>query len=159
MLANLAKSKSSSFSHCQCVFVSTAPIEVASLEPVKLSKRPIWGGDMPVFVHCAHWGIMRAAGPPKGQAFQHYQVTDNQDCGEGQCSVSQLETHTFGITLDVSIADDLGITKSWTSGETHNCEGDNDDTICVWVKVAYSIFDTKLHSEHCSNDGGEGWTG
>lgn len=51
---------------------------------------------------------MVAVGPPKGSAFQHYQVTDNLDCTKGECSISKLESHTFGRSLSMSITKVLG---------------------------------------------------
>ncbi|KAL8882935.1 MAG: hypothetical protein Q9198_000134 [Flavoplaca austrocitrina] len=140
---------------------STFLVEEAEHGSTSLSRRQYWGFTVHAPTHCRQGDNMVAVGPPKGSAFQHYQVTDNLDCTEGTCSVSKLEAHTFGLSLGVSIAKvlgaDFGLTESWTSGETYTCQGDNIDKLCVWVKVAYTVFDTELDNPAaCSNSGEKG---
>ena len=101
-----------------------------------------------VSANCPHLTI---AGPSKGPAHHHWQVTDNMSCGGANgCGTSKLQSHTFGVDSSISITKIIGltagITESWTSGETYTCDGVKGDTVCVWVDVAYSIFDMKTAS-------------
>ena len=76
-------------------------------------------------------------------------------CGSASgCGTSKLKSHTFGIDAGVTISNVIGlgagVSESWTSGETYTCDGIKDDTVCVWVNVAYTVFDMKT-ADGCSD--------
>ena len=83
----------------------------------------------------------------KGQAYQHTQVTDTIVCGSATCSASQLEEHTFGVEIGAGIdADSVGglsasVVNEWTSGTEYQCQGAPGQTVCTWVKTAYTVFE------------------
>lgn len=99
---------------------------------------------------------------PNGMAYQHFQVTENIHCGKAGCSVSKLNEHTFGVEASISIEGGYkeaggslgaGVVDEWTSGQQYQCNGDGDDTICVWVKVAYEKFEVAAHGATCDSGG------
>ncbi|KAI4093069.1 MAG: hypothetical protein L6R37_007446 [Teloschistes peruensis] len=104
-----------------------------------------------------------ADGPPKGKAFHHMQVTDNNACGSESCSTSKIKEHTFGIEagiegFDVKAVDvpiSFGVTEEWTNGEQYTCNADN-GTVCVWLNVAYTTFNAKGEGNYCKEDSNPG---
>ena len=83
----------------------------------------------------------------KGQAYQHRQVTDSLQCNEDTCSADKLEEHTFGIDASIDVSDEeigglsAGVVNEWTSGDEYDCQGVPGQTVCVWVKTAYTVYE------------------
>ncbi|KAL9128726.1 MAG: hypothetical protein Q9217_002659 [Psora testacea] len=117
------------------------PVEEVNPATNQLAERQYVWND--VAANCPY---SRIVGGPKGQAYHHYQVTDNIGCSQVECSAGKLKEHTFGIEAGAGIAGSIvglsaGIIEEWTSGEQYTCTGGPGDTICVWVKTAYTKYD------------------
>lgn len=114
-----------------------------------ISKDVFRATERSELLDCAHNTI---DGGPQGQAYHHWQVTDNLSCGgAATCGTSELESHTFEIDSSVNIgAISVGVSESWTSGESYACNGITAETVCVWVNVAYTIYNVKTHDDDCN---------
>ena len=96
------------------------------------------------------------------EATKHVQVTGTIDCGDGECAVSQVEEHTFGIEASASInlanVAEIGggVTEEWTTGNQYQCNGDDgDNAVCVWVRSKYRQYKVGVpdDAEKCHNKG------
>lgn len=130
------------------------PVGEAAGPAISLPKRQHTIGLNMANFNCPYSTIK---GDAKGQAYQHTQVTENIDCGSGDCAVSKLKQHTFGVSVGAEITSPIwglgaSVSEEWTSGETYECGGDEDDGfVCVWLKTAYTIYDVGT-SDGCYND-------
>ena len=129
----------------------TLAIPVEPMTPIAaVEKRQYFFPD--VAANCPY---SRITGGPKGSAFEHWQVTDNISCGGATCSAAKLKEHTFGISAEGTLAGNIaglgiGVTNEWTSGEQYTCQEEDSETVCVWVKMAYTIYDLAT-ADGCQN--------
>ncbi|KAL8738014.1 MAG: hypothetical protein Q9181_001153 [Wetmoreana brouardii] len=134
------------------------PVAEKSTTPVQIAERQFGGAG--ITVDCPHDKIVSGA---KGSAFFHSQVTDNFECGENECSVSKISEHTFGYSVNggasftwtngAGVNAGFSVVEEWTSGGQFQCNGDLGETVCVWLKVAYTLFDADTSSYACNNNG------
>ena len=100
---------------------------------------------------------------PKGQAYEHWQVTQPNYCDKESCLTGKSVSHTFGVSVGInaqlssSIVGGVGIsgqiTWEWTSGEDYQCYGSGDEPVCTWVKMAYTKYDVSVNEKaSCNND-------
>ena len=100
-------------------------------------------------------------GKPIKDAMQFVQISENNDCGEGECSVTVSESHTFGIegSAEISVANfgsiGGGITEEWTTGEEKQCVGEDTTAVCIWSRSKYRKFKAKVPNsegvKNCNN--------
>ena len=84
-------------------------------------------------------------------------MSKNLGCTNGQCAVSEIEEHTFGVEASVGISKsvfsaDIGITSEWTNGNAYECSGEENEVICVWAKAPYAVYDVKAGLTPCAGD-------
>ena len=95
----------------------------------------------------------------KKQVYKHTQVTENTVCAQDDCVSGKSTSHSFGIEASVGVdlisgvTGSAGITEEWTSGEDHQCYAGPGETVCVWLKTAYSVYDVSIaEGRACTND-------
>ncbi|KAL8693986.1 MAG: hypothetical protein Q9218_001285 [Villophora microphyllina] len=132
------------------------PIEEVSANTTELAARQFGGGGLAI--NCPHDKLL---GPSKRTAVQNSQVTANLECAQNECSLADINEHTFGYTVGggasfdwtAGIAAEFSIVQEWTSGGQFTCNGEPHDTICVWSRLEYSVFDADTSSDACNNAG------
>ena len=83
----------------------------------------------------------------KGQAYKHTQMTETSICGAATCLGGVTQEKTFGIEggIDLSAGDVIGLSagvvEEWTSGTENSCQGNPGDTVCTWLKTAYTVYE------------------
>ncbi|KAL8922679.1 MAG: hypothetical protein Q9208_004992 [Pyrenodesmia sp. 3 TL-2023] len=113
------------------------------------------------------WGFVppceytKLVGEKKGDLVHHWQVSKNLECHDGECAVAEIEQHTFGVEASVGIGANvfgagLGLVSEWTSGSSYECSGQAGETICVWAKAEYALWDVAANPQPCSPPEGEG---
>lgn len=78
---------------------------------------------------------------------------ENQMCGSQSCTVGEIET--FSISVDFSVSSGskanefadagFGVSASWSYSESHECNGNPKDTICVWYNTAHTAYTVQNH--------------
>lgn len=101
---------------------------------------------------CGYYPSLVGDGDPH-QSYYYRQVTQNFDCGDGDCALLKFESRTFNVgfggsdnaaTEDHTFAS-LGfdVSETWTSGQRFSCSGKRGDKLCAWVKVASTNYTVK----------------
>jgi hypothetical protein len=78
------------------------------------------------------------------QNYYHMQVTNNLACGDGTCSMSKINTHTVGYSVNGGISQwisgGFSVEESFTTGESELCSGEAGETLCIWVSIAHTAY-------------------
>ncbi|KAI0191387.1 hypothetical protein EV127DRAFT_407331 [Xylaria flabelliformis] len=82
------------------------------------------------------------------------QISTKQNCGSAAaCSVTVTKEHTltYGWSVGVGyewVSGGFSVEESFTDGESHECQGNKGQTVCVWrvyQYTAYTVADTKCY--------------
>ncbi len=117
----------------------------ANLPSDHLSKRQSTEGGYGGIDPSAYCNLVVRAN--KGQAYKHTQVTKTMQCGGATCTAGDLEEQTFVIEAGIDFsAEDVaslsaGVVEEWTSGTENTCQGTPGQTICTWLKTAYTVYE------------------
>ncbi|EAA30077.1 hypothetical protein GE21DRAFT_5003 [Neurospora crassa] len=97
---------------------------------------------------CSQWTpttIREGDGDPH-QTPKHIQVTESLDCGNGECSIGQVEVHsmtirfTAGAKLSRWISAGFRVEQSTTTGSIKECRAGAYDWVAAWVKVGRTSY-------------------
>ncbi|PLN78462.1 hypothetical protein BDW42DRAFT_143501 [Aspergillus taichungensis] len=99
-----------------------------------------------------HDGIdLRGDGNPK-QRYLHKQISENIDCTNVKsCTVGRTESESYSIGFSSSltgggwITGGFDVSKSWSTGNTYSCSGEEGDEVCIWYKTAHTAYE--VHRE------------
>ena len=84
------------------------------------------------------------------QAYWHQQVSQNFDCGDGECSVSHVDSKVVGWTADVGFAQwisgGFSVQESTSTGNAYGCDAkESNEEVCVWWSVAHTAYTVFNH--------------
>lgn len=96
----------------------------------------------------------KLVGEKKADLVHHWQVSKNHNCRDLECTVSEMDQHTFGVEASVGIAASVfsvgaGLTAEWTSGNSYECSGKENEEICVWTRAEYALWDVAASTTPC----------